>query len=254
MRPEPAAEHMLSELGFGVRRVGEIFEGAARIVPDMCVPGTEHVRTSLLATWADHLSGLLAATVVAPQVPVTLDLEVHLFAPAPGSGTVRCVGTTRKAGRSIFMAGVEFSTDAGDPIAVSTGSFMTAPDQSLRLPSSLSFDGPAPELRLAVPWADRAGCQRRAPGVAVLPRSDDGLNSSNTMNGGLIALVAEEAALSLSPGATLSSLSLRYLRPVRVGPAVATAHARSGLGQIEVRDAGNDDRLSVFATVRYFDR
>ena len=90
--------------------------------------------------------------------------------------------------------------------------------------------------------------------MAVLPRSDDGLNSSNTVNGGLIALVAEEAALSLSPGATLSSLSLRYLRPVRVGPAVATAHARSGLGQIEVRDAGSDDRLSVLATARYFDR
>ena len=245
---------MLSELGFAVTRVGETFEGAALVVPDMCVPGTEHLRTSLLATWADHLSGLLAVTVVAPQVPVTLDLEVHLFAPAPGSGAVRCVGTTLKSGRSIFMAGVEFSTDAGDPIAVGTGSFMTAPDPSLRLPSSLSFDGPPPELRLQVPWAERAGCQRREPGVAVLPRSDDGLNSSNTVNGGLIALAAEEAALSLSPGATLSSLSLRYLRPVRVGPAVATAHARLGLGQIEVRDAGNDDRLSVLATVRYFDR
>jgi acyl-coenzyme A thioesterase PaaI-like protein len=90
--------------------------------------------------------------------------------------------------------------------------------------------------------------------VAELPRSDDGLNSSNTLNGGLIALVTEEAALSLSPGATLSSLSLRYLRPIRVGPAVASAQARSGLGQIEVRDAGNDNRLSVLATARYFDR
>ena len=81
-----------------------------------------------------------------------------------------------------------------------------------------------------------------------------GSNSSNTVNGGLIALVAEEAALSLSPGATLSSLNLRYLRPVRIGPAVATARTRSGLGQVEVRDAGCDDRLSVLATVRYFDQ
>ena len=75
------------------------------------------------------------------------------------------------------------------------------------------------------------------------------------MNGGLIALAAEEAVLSLEPdGATLSSLSLRYLRPVRVGPAVATAQTRSGLGQIEVRDAGNENRLSVLATARFFDR
>ena len=49
------------------------------------------------------------------------------------------------------MASVEFSTEEGDPIAVSTGSFMTAPDPSLRLPTTLSFDGPPPELRLQVP-------------------------------------------------------------------------------------------------------
>jgi hypothetical protein len=51
----------------------------------------------------------------------------------------------------------------------------------------------------------------------------------------------------------LSSLSLRYLRPVRVGPAVASARIESGLGQIEVRDAGFEDRLSVLATARLFD-
>ena len=69
-----------------------------------------------------------------------------------------------------------------------------------------------------------------------------------------IALVVEEAVLSLSPGATLSSLNLRYLRPVRVGPAVARARATAGLGQIEVRDGGSGDRLSVLATARLFDR
>ena len=130
---------------------------------------------------------------------------------------------------------------------------MVAPDPSLRLPTTLSLNGPPPVQSLRVPLAQRAGCERREPGVAVLPRSDDGLNSSNTVNGGLIALAVEEAALSLAAGATLSSLSLRYLRPVRVGPAVATAEVRSGLGQIEVRDAGNESRLSVLATARFFD-
>jgi acyl-coenzyme A thioesterase PaaI-like protein len=72
------------------------------------------------------------------------------------------------------------------------------------------------------------------------------------VHGGLIALVVEEALLSLSPGATLSSLNLRYLRPVRVGPAVATARTTTGLGQVEVRDGGNGGRLSVLATARLF--
>lgn len=67
---------------------------------------------------------------------------------------------------------------------------------------------------------------------------------------GLIALVAGEAALSLTPGATLSSMALRFLRPVRVGPAVATAQVRAGLGRVEVRDAGGDDRRAVIVTTR----
>jgi acyl dehydratase len=101
-----------------------------------------------------------------------------------------------------------------------------------------------------VPLAERAGCERRGPGVAVLPRTDDGRNSSKTLNGGLIALAVEEAVLSLTPGATLSSLAMRYLRPVRVGPAVATETMRAGVGQVEVRDTGSDDRLAVVATTR----
>ncbi len=85
--------------------------------------------------------------------------------------------------------------------------------------------------------------------MAVLPRTDDNLNAAGTLNGGLIALVVEEAALSLTPGATLSSMALRYLRPVRTGPAVATAEVRAGLGRVEVRDEG-DDRAAVAATTR----
>ena len=45
--------------------------------------------------------------------------------------------------------------------------------------------------------------------MAVLPRSEDGLNSSNTVYGGLIALAVEEAVLSLADGQTLCSLALR---------------------------------------------
>jgi acyl-coenzyme A thioesterase PaaI-like protein len=249
----PPTQHILSELGFAVSQSDRDLVGVASIIPEMHVPGSPHLRTSIMAAWADHLCGLLAVTVTAPLVPVTLELDVHLFAPAPDSGTVRCTARALKTGRSVFMANITFTSDDGNEIAVGGGSFMVAPDPSLRLPSSLSLNGPPPIQSLRVPLAQRAGCERREPGVAVLPRSDDGLNSSNTVNGGLIALAAEEAALSLAPGATLSSLSLRYLRPVRVGPAVATAATRSGLGQIEVRDAGNENRLSVIATARFFD-
>jgi acyl-coenzyme A thioesterase PaaI-like protein len=255
MTDDATPRHILSELGFAVSQAGTGLQGVTSIIPEMWAPDSTHLRTAVLAAWADHLSGLLAVQVIAPLVPVTLELDVHLFTPAPGSGTVLCTAEVLKTGRSVMVVSVAFSSGDGAPIAVGAGSFMVAPDPSLRLPSTLSLDGdPAPQQRLDVPLAQRANCERREPGVAVLPRAEDGLNSSNTLNGGLIALVAEEAALSLSPGATLSSLSLRYLRPVRVGPAVASARIESGLGQIEVRDAGSGNRLSVLATARLFDR
>ena len=124
----------------------------------------------------------------------------------------------------------------------------------MRLPeSALLLDRTRNEtMRLDQPFAVRAGCIRQEPGVALLVRSDDGLNSSNTINGGLIALVAEEAVLAATPERTLSSLALRYLRPARVGPLVATATAHGDVSRIEVRDTGSDDRLTVTASARTF--
>lgn len=249
---QESGRHILSELAFATRRVGDELHGTASITPYMHVPGTSRLRTSILAAWADTLAGLLAVGVMGPRVPVTLDLDVHLFRPAPASGTVRGVGRTIKAGRSVFVAGVEFTAGPGEPVAIAAGSFMSAPDPAARLPAGLSPDAPPPQARLCVPLAERARCERRDPGVAVLPRSEDGLNSSNSVNGGLIALAAEEAALSLVPGDTLCSLGLRYLQAVRAGPVVATARVRGGLGQVELRDSGNGNRLSVTATVRTF--
>jgi len=244
--------HILQELRFTVRQAGDELHGAAEVTPYAHVPGAPHLRTSILASWADMLGGLLAAQVMGPRVPVTLELDVHLYQPAPGTGEIRAVGRAVKKGRSVFVAGVEFSTERGEPVGFSASSFMAAPDTTLRMPSVTSLDGIPAAPALAVPLADRAGCKRQEPGVAALPRSEDGLNSSNTVNGGLIALAVEEALLSLAPGKTLCSLALRYMQPVRVGPAIATATMLAGLGQAELRDAGNGNRLSVTATARTF--
>jgi acyl-coenzyme A thioesterase PaaI-like protein len=247
----PVAAHILTELGFAVDRAGDGIHGAATVVPEMWAPGTAHLRTSILATWVDHAAGLAAIEVLAPRVPVTLELDVHLYEPAPAGGTVHALARVVKAGRSVVVCGVDVADDDGRPVAIGTASFMAAPVPGLELPSHVSVDMP-PLLSgpLAVPLAERAGCVRQSPGVAVLPRSEDGLNAAGSVNGGLIALAVEEAALSLTPGTTLVSMALRYLRAVRSGPAVATAEVRSGLGRVEVRDAGGDDRPAVTAVTR----
>jgi acyl-coenzyme A thioesterase PaaI-like protein len=246
-----AARHILNDLGFVVRRAGDEVHGSAEIVPEMGVPGTGHLRTSILATWVDHVSGLAAMVPLAPRVPVTLELDVHVYGHAPGSGTVHAAARVLKAGRSVVVCGVDVVDDDGIPVAIGNASFMAAPDHALTMPEHTSLDDlmPAPGT-LDRPFAEHAHCQRVAPGVAELQRHEHGLNAAGTINGGLIALVAEEAALSLSPGATLASMALRYLRPVRSGPAVATAEVRAGLGRVAVVDAGTDGRPAVTAITR----
>jgi acyl-coenzyme A thioesterase PaaI-like protein len=251
---ERARRHVLQDLGWAVFPAGDELHGTATVVPEMHVPGTGHLRVSILAAWADVLAGHLAVKTRGPRVPVTLELDVHLYRPAPTSGTVRGECRVVKSGRSVFVAGIEFVTGDGEPVGFAAASFMSAPDERLTISIPPVDPGAAPPVpgRLTVPFAQRAGCERLAPGIASLSHAEDVLNASNTINGGLIALTAEEAVLSLAPGATLSSLAMRYLQPARVGPVVAEAQVHDGLARVEVRDAGNDNRLCVMATCRLF--
>lgn len=245
-----AIRHVVRELGFVTWPEGEVLRGEGSLTPQMHVPGTDALRTSILLTWSDTLIGLMAARVVRPRVPVTLDLSVHLFRPARGTGTLGATGSVLKAGRSVFVGRADLVLD-GERVGFAIGSFMTAPDPHLRMPPASVIASRPETPALAVPFAERVGCRRSGPGVAELPRSEDGLNSSNTVNGGLIALAAEEAILSLAPEQTLCALSMRYLQPVRTGPAIARAALEVGLAQVEVYDAGAG-RLAALATGRTF--
>jgi acyl-coenzyme A thioesterase PaaI-like protein len=200
------------------------------------------------------LGGILSLTAMRPRVSVTLELDVHLYRPAPASGIVRAEGRTTKAGRSVHVAEVSFRDEAGEEFGFSTTTFMAAHDTSFTAPSTrTSMKIQRNPNRLSVPLAERARLRRRDRGVAELPLSPDGLNSTDTMHGGLIALVAEESVLTLAgPGAMVCSLHVRYLSPVRTGPAVAAAAGRDGLYRCELRDSGNGNRLAALATVRTF--
>ncbi len=173
----PRRPHLLRELGFAVRPDGEALHGTASITPYMHVPGTECLRASILASWADMLCGLLSMRAFAGRVSVTLELDVHLYRPAPGSGTVTATGRVVKAGRSVFVGEVEFADARGEAFGFSAASFMAAPGESLRPPRPTRLEIPPPETLLSMPLAERADCKRQAPGVAVLHKSEDGLNS-----------------------------------------------------------------------------
>jgi acyl-coenzyme A thioesterase PaaI-like protein len=241
--------HIVAELGFALWRSGDEIHGSADVNPYMHVPGTSSIRTSILATWADITCGMLAVDAFAPRVPVTLSLSINVHEPHHAPRRVDVAARIVKAGRSVVVFHADFTDETGAPIALGTASFMVAPNPALLLPPGHAVPARLPQLtgELTMPFAERARCARQGPGVAVLPLAPDAGNASNTANGGLIALAIEEAVLSTSPGATLSSLQMHYLRPVRLGPAVATAQVRADLATVEVRDAGREDLLSVHA-------
>ncbi len=101
-----------------------------------------------------------------------------------------------------------------------------------------------------MPLAERIACVRTGPGTAELPCTPAVHNASKAINGGLLTLAVEEAALSADPGARrIESVHVRYLRAVRAGPAVARADVHHGMGRVEVRDA-HSDALAAIATTR----
>lgn len=253
--PGDLERHIMRDLGFGVALSGDEMHGSAQVVPQMWVPGTDALRTSILAAWADVVAGHIAIGLFDPGVPVTLDLDIHLHRPPVGCDEIRMVARVQKSGRSVSVLSIDVADGEGDALGFAHATFMAAPNPSLRMPTVITDEGllrPHPP-RLEVPFAERAGSERLRAGVASIPLRPDGLNASGTLNGGLLALVVEEAALSAAPtGATLSSLSMRYAQPVRVGPAVADADVHEGLGNVVVRDEGRDNRLAVIATTRAF--
>jgi len=250
--------HVLSELGFAVSRAGDELRGTATVVPEMNVPGTETLRLSILTAWADVLTGLLTVAVVEPRVPVTLGIDIHLYAPPTGIGEVDLRARLVKAGKDVLLSSVSIADRAGNLVGTANAQFMVAPDPELRMAASsdeLITAMGEPKGSLHEPFADRAGCERREPGVAILPTtSDETSNSSKTLNGGLIALLVEEAALSTEAGSTLSTMTIHYVRPVRVGPALAVATRQGAVSEVVVTDEGRDGALAVKATTRSFGR
>ena len=223
--------------------------GDAPITPELLVPGTQVLRTSVLAIWADIVAGHLAGFTQVPRIPITLDLDLHLYRQPIGTGTVTAAASLVKAGRTVVVTRIDLTLD-DEPLGVGGASFMVSPDPDHLAPEGFDVNSPGPRLHMSVPFAERVGAIQVAPGVAEVPRRHETMNATGGLQGGLVALALEEAVLAAEPRTVLTSLSLRYLRPFRVGPARATVELSDGLAVGEVTDAGTG-KLGTWATARY---
>ena len=247
---------IFKEFGLTLEADGDDLVGKAGVVPHMLVPGTDILRLSVLAVWADTIIGLIAMQAIAPRVPTTLELDVHVYAPIRNCKSVSMRARLAKSGSSVLVFTVDFADgEAGRPLGFGHSMFMALPDPNISIPPGdwalRRFSRTSGEL--LQPLAERVHCERLEAGVATLPWASDTQNTARAINGGILAIAIEEATLSLGTGQqTLSSLIVRYLRSVRTGPAIARAQATDGLGQVEVIDASNN-ALAVAATIRLFD-
>jgi acyl-coenzyme A thioesterase PaaI-like protein len=244
-------QHVMGSLGLMIEAVGDELHGTAEIVPTMWAPGTSALRTSIIVAWTDVILGLLAVRVVAPRVPVTLDIDVHLFHPADGTEPMQMIGRVTKVGTSAQVFSIDLFDPAGRPVGFGHATFMASPNPALSIPTGdwalAGFNGRRGVL--TAPLAELLNCTRTDIGVARLPNGPHARNAVDTLNGGLLAVAVEEAVLaaSLTPS-SLTSMQLRYLRPVRAD-AIATARVHDGLGQVEIHDS-DSGALAVLATTR----
>ena len=242
----------VNELGLAMEAVGDELHGWADVRPTMWAPGTEMVRASVAMTWADALLGLHALKALAPRLTVTLELDAHLFDDVAGLERVHARSRLVKAGQAVIFTTLDFLADDGSLIGFGSGSFMAIPDPQWTAPpleEVLERFG-TPRAMLTAPLAARIGCERTERGTAVLPCTPSVHNAAQAINGGMLAVAVEEAALSADPDARwIESMHLRYLRSIRVGPAIARADVHYGTGRVEVLDASTG-KVAAIATTR----
>jgi len=245
---------VIAELGMIIRPDGDDLLSHATVFEGMNIPGTDILRLSVIAAWADTLLGIQAMKNIVPSVPATVELDVHLIKPFVGKGIVILRSRAAKIGRTISEFVCDFTDESGAALGHGHGLFMATPNPQFSLPPGdwvfKGFATPLPGLTL--PLAERIGCERNAPGEATLPWAANIQNATKAINGGLLAVAIEEAVLSAAaPGQSLSSMTITYQRSIRTGPAIARAKVEECLGRVEVSDASND-ALAAMATVQLF--
>jgi acyl-coenzyme A thioesterase PaaI-like protein len=246
--------HIVTELGLSVAVDGPVAVARAAVVPEACVPGSVALRTSVLATWADVITGMVVIGAVMPRIPVTLDLEVQVVEPAVAGDTLVAEASMVKRGRTVLVSEASFRVErTGALVGFALASFTVSPNPDHVFPSDFRLPLRQNLGRLSMPFAQRAQCTVTAPGTAEVPWQVDGLNSSGSIQGGLVALAAEEAATSLADTpAFLDTLTLRYLRPFTAGPARATAERHGAACLVRLTDVGLG-KPGALATARLAD-
>jgi acyl-coenzyme A thioesterase PaaI-like protein len=238
----------LQDIGYTQLIEDGVSRGWLQVTDELRVPGRPQVRASVLATMADVWTGALAGMACDPRLALTLDLTARVVGDVSGD-RLDIVGRVLKQGRTTIVTETDFCHPAtGSVVAISHATFVASPRPQ-------DVIGPMVATRASVnalsrPIAEELGMQVLAPGVVSLERGPYVNQPSGTLQGGVVALLAEVAAETLT-GARVTELEVRYLSAIRVGPGRTSALALDEhTVRVEIRDPGNDDRLATLVMAR----
>lgn len=257
-RPDPP----LFLLRYGISRTGDP-EAPFTIAPSPHACHSGVLRPAVLAAAVDLVGSLFAREVAGRDRISTIDLSLRAPArPVPERIVAR--GALLRAGRSLVASETVLEAD-GAAFGYGQTTFHRTPrpatDGGSAQPEPLGLSASFAPVPLDRPIAEEAGLVRSDPsrGRVELPLGPACLSPGGTMQGGLVALVVEEAALALAEhgGAgphVVTELDLRYLAAGRRGPIVSGADwvvgREAGLVRVRVYDAGQGDRITTAGLAR----
>jgi acyl-coenzyme A thioesterase PaaI-like protein len=222
--------------------------GGTGVGAELRAAGGVVVRTSYLATVADIMAGIPANLSTLPRLALTLDIAVHTVG-TPAGDALGARARVLKVGRNKVATEVEFFDEGSeDLVAVSFLTFVPSPRPQDLGPTDTEGMRPAGSLRRPLP--EHVGLRMLEPGVVEIDHRPAVTQGSDTLQGGIVALLGEMAAESLT-GQPVLDLDTRFLATVRRGPGRAVArNLGGGVIRCEVRDVGNDGRLAALVTAR----
>ena len=235
--------------------VGEVIELAHLRGP------AGNVRAGALLTMADTVGGMCGGLATLPGWVVTTNLMLTTV-PGPHAGPLALDATVLRAGRKAVVTQVEVR-DAGDgnrliADGVLTGAVLEPEGGPPDFPRPMVLVAPE-GLDPALPLLDFFGIRPHGATDVALEINDRVKNPWGILHGGATAVLVDAAAAHAigDDAAITTDVVMHFLRPVRVGPAIARttvlgARADGHLVRVEVVDAGAGDRVMVVAvaTVR----
>jgi uncharacterized protein (TIGR00369 family) len=255
----PPDHHLLRDLRFSFEHDADGRRSRAwmPVVRELCTD-LGHARAGVLATLVDVIGGGLAASAAAPGWIATADLTLHLVGAARPGSVVEARAEVLRAGRTTVVLEVALVDEHERNVGIATMSFAVLPRREANPEVDRVRDSPSTmataRSRLDRPLLEELGVQVRDParGVIEVPVTDWSRNSMGSMQGGVVATVAEVAAETALRAATneqlvVTDLQVTYLGFGRVGPVRTTAEALGtgdghGSARVELVDAGAESR------------